>query len=123
MNNYQKKIYIIDDDDDILNVIQIILRMRDHNVVVSKTGDELFTLDEDELPDLILLDVWIAGIDGRDLCRAIKQNERTRNIPALFISANANIKKITEECLADGYIEKPFEMKYLIDQVQMIGSV
>jgi DNA-binding response OmpR family regulator len=120
MNNEVKKIFIADDDQDILNILELMLQTRGYEVLVSNNGSELFNYKPGELPDLVLLDIWMSGIDGRDICARLKQNKHTENIPVLFISANSNIETITRDLCAQGYIAKPFDMEVLLDKVEKL---
>ena len=120
MNNAQKKIFVADDDDDILDVIEMILKTEGYTISTTKNANDIFAYIEENLPDLILLDIWMSGIDGREICERLKQNNATQHIPILFISANSNIVEITNDYAADGYIPKPFEMAVLLKRVKDI---
>jgi CheY-like chemotaxis protein len=111
-----KKIFIADDDRDILDIMNIMLQTRKYEVEATTNGTDIFKYEE-ALPDLILLDIWMSGIDGREICRQLKSNTLTKNIPVVFISANSNIKNIAEQYQADDFIAKPFEMNYFLDKV------
>ena len=108
-----KKILIADDDPAILDVVTIILEDAGYEVSSTEKGEELMDM-KDPLPDLILLDIWMLGKDGRDVCRHIKSNPTTQKIPVILVSANREIQKIASECLADTYLTKPFEMDDLL---------
>lgn len=112
-----KKIYIADDDPDILHVLGLILKTRNYDVRTTTNANDIFDPDG-FLPDLILLDIWMSGIDGREVFKQIKQEERLSNIPVLFISANSRLDEIAAETGADGFISKPFEMKFILQKVQ-----
>jgi len=64
----------------------------------------------------------MSGIDGRDICKQLKENERTKNIPVVFLSANSRINEITEEYQARDFIAKPFEMDHLLKKISTILS-
>ena len=113
-----KKIFVADDDPDILDILRMMLKTRGYAVEVSSNANELFEYRQEELPDLILLDIWMSGLDGRDICVKLKENDNTKNIPVLFISANSNIHTITKEYHADGYIAKPFDMNAFLNTVR-----
>ncbi len=108
-----KKILIADDDPAILDVVTIILEDAGYEVSSTEKGEELMNLSG-LLPDIILLDIWMLGKDGSDICRHLKTNPETKNIPVVIVSANREIKKIASECLADDYLAKPFEIDDLI---------
>jgi DNA-binding response OmpR family regulator len=117
MNAKEKKIFIADDDADILEIISIMLETQGYKVVTNNNAKDILEYIANELPDLILLDIWMSGLDGRTICEQLKSNNATKNIPVIFISANSNIKAITKEYNADGFISKPFEMDYLFNVV------
>lgn len=120
MNTKEKKIFIADDDQDILEILSMMLRTKNYDVLATSDANDIFNLDDKNLPDLILMDIWMSGLDGREICRCLKNNEQTKNIPFIFISANSNIEEITKEYKADGYIAKPFEMEYLLNKINSI---
>lgn len=113
-----KRILIADDDPAILDVVTIILEDAGYIVSSTEKGEELMDMPDD-LPDMILLDIWMLGKDGRDVCRHLKNTARTRDIPVIIVSANREIEKIASECLADDFLAKPFEMD---DLLAMISS-
>lgn len=108
-----KRILVADDDPAILEVISIILEDAGYDVDTSSNG-EISLQTEGILPDLFLLDVWMSGKDGRDTCKQIKSDERTKHIPVIIVSANRDIEKITFESGADAFLAKPFEMNDLL---------
>jgi DNA-binding response OmpR family regulator len=118
MDNRAKRIFIADDDPDILDILKLMLQTRGYHVLVSNTGSELFEYEAGKLPDLVLLDIWMSGIDGRDICARLKNNAPTKDIPVLFISANSNIQAIAKEYCAEGFIAKPFDMEILLNKVR-----
>jgi len=115
----EKKIFIADDDQDILEIISMILRTKNYDVLATSDANDIFNFKEG-LPDLILMDIWMSGLDGREICKSLKENPLTKNIPFIFISANSNIEEITKEYKADDYIAKPFEMQYLLKKIDHI---
>ncbi|UAY50819.1 response regulator [Ferruginibacter albus] len=112
-----KKIFVADDDHDILSIIQIMLQTENYSVITSNNANDIFAYEKADLPDLIMLDIWMSGLDGREICHQLKRHELTKNIPVLFISANSNIQEIAKAYSADGFIAKPFEMSYLLNKV------
>jgi DNA-binding response OmpR family regulator len=115
----EKKIFIADDDPDILEILSLMLRTNKYNVQASADANAIFKYQQD-LPDLILLDIWMSGLDGRDICKRLKENKLTKKIPVIFVSANSNIEEITRDCNAQGFIAKPFEMKKLLKEIDAV---
>jgi CheY-like chemotaxis protein len=111
------KILVVDDKPDILDVLQQILEMEGYVVVTTPDGKEVLHLIHTEQPDLLLLDVWLPGCDGREICRQIKQQETLRHIPVLLLSAHRDVQQIAAQANADGSIQKPFQMSTLLTAI------
>ena len=112
-----KKILIADDDPGILDPLTMLFEIEGYEVSSSLIGysvDEILNLQ----PDIILLDIWMSGYDGREMCREIKQHEKARQIPVILISASRDIRKSALESGADDFLEKPFEMTSLLDVIR-----
>ncbi len=110
----RKRILVADDDPDILEVLCLILENEGFEVTPSSDGKNL----ENEHPDLFLLDIDLSGVNGYSICKRLKKEEKTKNIPVIMISANKNIKQVSSDCGADAYIPKPFHINELIRSVQ-----
>jgi DNA-binding response OmpR family regulator len=117
------RIYVIDDDKDLLTVVKSLLLKKGFNVSTFfdwRIAREAIKFLE---PQLILLDVFLAGIDGLDICQKLKTSPATRHIPILLFSA---FPKIAETAIhdygADDFIAKPFEVSELIKKVHSVLS-
>ena len=107
---------VADDDPDIVDFISIMLEMEGYQVSSTLNGASLLNMKED-LPDLLLLDIWMSGTDGRDICKKLKQKEATSKIPILLLSASGDIERSAMQAGADDFIEKPFEMGQLLSKI------
>lgn len=117
----KKRILVADDDAGIVEALQLMLEDAGYEVATTIHGETVLELEE--LPDLLLLDIWMSGIDGREICEQLKNSDRTRHMPVLLISANKDTPQIAEEAHADGWITKPFEMDELLTLIaDCIGS-
>lgn len=117
----KKKVLVADDDPAILEVITLILEDAGYDVKTTVNGQtEKFA--QEYLPDLILLDIWMAGMDGRNICKGLKTKKSTKHIPVIMISANKDTEKIAREAGADGFLAKPFDMKDLLSKVAAYTS-
>jgi DNA-binding response OmpR family regulator len=116
--NEPKKVFLADDEIDILDILTLMLKTKGYEVMATTNPKTVFDIEEHNLPDIILLDIWMTGQDGRDICKQLKSNPATQNIPVIFISANSNIDEITSECNAQGYIAKPFEMAEMLSMIE-----
>lgn len=115
-----KKVLIIEDDKDIRDTIVFALKQEKYEVIASEDAKILKTIS-DIKPDLILLDNWLSDwksdANGQQLSKQLKTDPATSHIPIVMVSAVSNIKEITEEGLADGYLKKPFELTELFSIV------
>jgi CheY-like chemotaxis protein len=114
-----KKIFIADDDPDILEILGLMLKTAGYRIHATPNANEIFDYTEN-FPDLILLDIWMSGLDGRDICKRLKETQLTKHIPVVFLSANSKIKEIAGAYNAHDYIAKPFEMEHLLQKVSDI---
>jgi len=114
------RILVVDDDEDIRNLVAVMLKAEGYQVVLASTGKEALETLEKELADLIVLDVMMPGLDGWEVCRQIKSNACTREIPVIFLTVRQQpLDRIigTEVLHASGYIYKPFEREELISTI------
>jgi len=109
---------IADDDEGIRDIFEIIFQRAGFAVELKENGDDLLQ-DRFSVPDLFLIDKQLSGVSGLEVCRHLKNTERTRNVPVILISASPDISRLYKECGADGFVEKPFEMQQLVKIVEM----
>jgi len=81
-----KKVLIIDDEQDVLNVLGRRLADQGYRVFKASDGPDGIEKAEQEKPDLIILDVWMPGMDGGEVAQKLRQNEKTKNIPVIFLT-------------------------------------
>lgn len=108
-----KKILVVDDDPAIVDVLQIILEMNGYEVVVSVNAESIEELYR-EHPNLMLVDIWMSGKDGREICRDVKSQQSTCHIPVVMISASMDVKRSAFAAGADDFIAKPFDLDELL---------
>lgn len=115
----QKTILIADDDEGILDATQAILEFEGYHVNITLDGSAVLRLQGD-LPDLLLLDIWMSGQDGTDICRQLKSNHDTKQLPVLMISASRDIEQYALDAGADDFLAKPYEMEALLEKVRRL---
>ena len=114
-----KRILAVDDDLYILDALTELLKYSGYDIDTTPKGDEVFNKIDEHVPDLILLDVMLSGFDGRDICKKLKANIKTKNIPVIMISATPNISESVKSSGANDYIAKPFN---LFDLIKVINK-
>jgi CheY-like chemotaxis protein len=118
-----KKVLVVDDNEEILNVISIVLEMNEFSVRCANNGDVVHDLAESYRPDVIILDIMLGGVDGRDICNQLKKHPNTNHIPIVMISASHNLKQAREnDCPADAFVSKPFDIDHLATVVAGIAN-
>jgi K+-sensing histidine kinase KdpD len=111
---------IVDDEPENLNVLEASLSHAGYRVSVFPRGDLALAAAQAEQPDLALLDIQMPGLDGYEVCRRFKADERLRSIPVLFISARTTPEDVTTgfECGGVDYITKPFRESEVMARVR-----
>jgi DNA-binding response OmpR family regulator len=112
-----KKILIADDDPDILDVMKIILEGEGFEVSITPFGNDLKHI-KDNLPDLIILDIRMSGVDGTEIAKFLKGQSHTQMIPLIIVSADRDTDSAAKAAGADDFIHKPFEIASLIEKVR-----
>ena len=111
-----KKIFIFDDNLEILELCSEILEDLGCEVKTSPTTTNVEQQVLSFMPDLIFMDNWLPDISGIEATRLLKSNEQLKNIPVLYFSANSNIDALAAEAGADDFLGKPFD----IDQFETL---
>jgi len=114
------RILVVDDVPANLDVLCQSLEAAGYKVMVASSGEVALKLAERSVPDLILLDVVMPGIDGFETCRRLKQAESTRQIPVIFLTARDDTSALAEGFRAGGvdYVVKPFQKEEVLIRLQ-----
>ena len=103
-------VLVAEDDEDILALVVFDLEDEGYEVVTARNGKEAISLAFDRLPDLILLDVAMPGLDGYEVTRRLRAEESTRGTPVVLLTARAQVRDVILgfEAGANDYVTKPF---------------
>ena len=114
------RIFLVDDTQANLNLLQALLEPEGYLVSVAPNGEFALRIVGRVNPDLILLDVQMPGIDGFEVCRRLKEDPRTRDIPVIFITAEDTTESLVNGFEVGGvdYIKKPFQEREVLARVQ-----
>lgn len=117
------KLLIVDDDKDLLEVTKSLLLKKGFEVEIDTSWEDALKRIETFKPQLIVLDVFLNGIDGLDICKKLKTMPHTKDIPVLIFSAYPSVaESVIYEYGADDFIAKPFEVNELITKVHSVLS-
>lgn len=118
----KEKILIVDDEKDIVKMLDYNLQKEGFKTVLSYDGEEALDLAIAERPKLILLDLMLPGIDGLEVCKILKKDPKTANIPIIMLTAKSQEtdKIVGLELGADDYITKPFSPRELIARIKAV---
>lgn len=115
-------ILIVDDEEDIRELVELNLSQEGYKVLSCETGEQALAITVSKLPDLIILDLMLPGIDGLEVCKKLKNNIKTENIPIVMLTAKGEEADIVTglELGAEDYVTKPFKGKVLTARVRRI---
>jgi len=116
----KKKILIVDDEEDILNILKFRLEANNYEVLVASDGQEGLNKARSEKPDLMILDLMLPKIDGYKVCRMLKFDKDYKTMPIIMFTAKdqKNDQELGMEMGADAYIPKPFESEILLGKIK-----
>jgi len=117
----QRRVLVVDDDPEMRDVLRGILE-DSYEVIQAADAAEAIAKAREELPDLILLDIKLPGVDGYSVCQTLKADPRTQPIPIVMLSALADVEEKVRgiDMGADDYITKPFDVQELRARLQMV---
>lgn len=118
----QKKILVIDDEEDMQKLLKMRLQQENFNVVLAGDGDIGVKTAEQEIPDLIILDIMMPKMDGYTCLKEIRKLSKTKDIPVLMLSGKEEekVRDLFAFQKISGYIEKPFELDDLVTKIKEV---
>ena len=116
------RILVVDDEPDILDLVQYNLSKAQYDVVGVVSGEEALAQVRITPPDLIVLDLMLPGVDGLEVCKALKRDARTAAIPIVILTARGEEVDIVAglELGADDYLTKPFSPRVLLARIRAV---
>ena len=118
----KETILAVDDEKDILELLTVNLTREGFRVDTAASGEKALEKADSERPDLILLDLMLPGIDGLEVTRRLKRNDRTRRVPIFMLTAKGEEADVVTglELGADDYMAKPFSPRILIARIKAV---
>lgn len=119
-----KKILIVDDQPQIRELVAITLQPSSYQILLAENGQQAIEIAQTEHPDVILLDVMLDGsdLDGLEVCRRLKKNPATEDIPIVLLTAHGQISDLEagKAAGADDYFTKPFSPIALMKKIEAV---
>jgi DNA-binding response OmpR family regulator len=109
-----KRILVCEDDDGLSEMMQLMLESNGYEAQVCAQGELVQETAQDYRPDVILMDLAMPGLDGRQAVGHLKRHRKTSRIPIILVSARKGLGSIAEDSPVEGYLEKPFHMADLL---------
>ena len=118
----KEKILVVDDEEDILELVRFNLSKEGYQVICAATGEKAVEMARAELPDLMVLDLMLPGMDGLEAAKFLKNNPETQNIPIVMLTAKGEESDVVTglELGADDYVVKPFSPRILLARVKAV---
>ena len=118
----KETVLIVEDEKDIIRMLEYNLKKESFRTVSSRNGEDALGLARKERPDLIILDLMLSGMDGLEVCKALKKDRDTSHIPIIMLTAKAqeSDKIVGLELGADDYVTKPFSPRELIARIKAV---
>jgi DNA-binding response OmpR family regulator len=119
VSELKRSILIVDDEEDVVRPLAFRLGVEGYEVLLEPDGENGYRTAVSEIPDVILLDVMMPGIDGLTLCKILKDKPETAHIPVIMLTARTTIGDVEKafDVEADDYVGKPFEWPELFGKI------
>jgi two-component system alkaline phosphatase synthesis response regulator PhoP len=117
----KKKILVVDNEPDILKIVTFRLGKMGYEVLTAADGQEGLDLIREKKPNLVLLDLRLPVLDGNEVCKQVKSDEKLKKIPIILLTATDSIGKNAEkakELGANDYMMKPFDLDKLVEKIK-----
>jgi two-component system, OmpR family, response regulator MprA len=120
----KRHVLVVDDDPLILEVLRTVLDLEEFRVTTATDGTSGLAMLAQDRPDVVVVDVMMPGLDGLEVCRRIKSDPATANVPVVLLTARDRVEdqQAGEAAGCDAYLTKPFSPLYLIDVIADIRT-
>ena len=118
----RESILVVDDEEDILELVRYNLTKNGYRVTGVATGEDALQAALSSLPDLVVLDLMLPGVDGLEVCKLLKNNAKTAHIPVVMLTAKGEEADVVTglELGADDYVTKPFSPRVLVARIRAV---
>jgi DNA-binding response OmpR family regulator len=114
------KLLIVDDATDLLDAMEMILTQKGYFIKTLPGYKNIYKEIEDFNPDLLIIDIFLAGMDGRDICRELRKTIVNKYLSIIIFSASPKALEDYQSYGADDYLEKPFGINNLVEKIESV---
>lgn len=114
----RKKILICDDDEGIIDMLELVLEETGHEIITETNSLNIKSILKKDVPDLILLDLWMPVLSGDQVLKTLRSSEDTKQLPIIVISASRDGKEIAFDAGATDFVAKPFDIDELLLKIE-----
>ena len=118
----KRRVLVVDDEKDLVDLISYNLGRGGYDVLTAYDGKDALEIAQREVPDLVVLDLMLPGLDGTEVARRLKADSRTANVPIVMLTAKGEETDVVVGLTigADDYVTKPFSMKILLARINTV---
>src|SRR5450756_1855870 len=118
----RESVLVVDDEPDILELVKYNLDKEGYQVTVVATGEDALAATRTKMPDIVILDLMLPGVDGLEVCRRLRGDPKTRNIPIVMLTAKGDEADVVTglELGASDYVTKPFSPRVLTARIRAV---
>ncbi|GGH01532.1 response regulator [Mucilaginibacter phyllosphaerae] len=116
----KKRVLVIDDDEAVLNVMEEALIYEGFEVKTADAADGVDSMIQTYVPDILLIDYILKGVNGGEICHQVKKNPDTRQLPVIILSAYPRVLLSLGQYGCDKFIPKPFDLSDLVGSIKSI---
>ena len=111
------KVLVVDDDPDLAALCSFVLENEGYDIDIARNGHEAYAAIAAKKIDVVLLDIMMPVLDGITVCKMVKRDPRTKDVPVIMMSASDRLRDHAKSSPADAVIQKPFDLDHLINTV------
>ena len=119
----KKCVYVLEDNANMGDVIEFLLVEELYEVKLCRNIRSFWQQMKNHMPDFIVLDILLPDGSGTDVCKQLKSNAKTFRIPVMMMSANNYLSKVKDQCQAESYINKPFDLNDFMGRVDHYSNL
>lgn len=120
---HMPRVLVVDDDPDLVAICSLVLEFEGYSIDIARNGVEAYEAMAHDLVDVVLMDVMMPIMDGITVCKMLKRDPRTKDLPVIIMSASESLREQARTASADAVIAKPFDIDHLVSTINHFATV